>query len=527
MELKIILFFVCFLSSNVAMASFFNKAVMPGKLVLSHAKYENDCETCHDLFNKDNISKKCLSCHKKIRTDVKKGDRYHGLHPKIKNDNCILCHSDHMGRNADILMFDPLLFEHEYTNFKLKGIHKQLVCMRCHKKENKYRNTKTTCFDCHEKQDVHEQKLGKKCSNCHDNTSWEKARFDHEKTKFSLQGKHKKVPCLSCHVTQDFKNTSKDCFACHILEDVHVAIFGNKCGKCHSIKTWEKTTFNHEKDSKFKLRGMHKKVACKACHTTPTNKESKAGKERVCLSCHETEDIHVLRFGDECEDCHSEKAWGKIGFDHDRDTKYKLRHRHKYIDCEACHQAPSAGFELKKDCIACHKNRDVHREGLGKKCEECHEPKTWVYDLVFDHELTDYPLIGLHSITLCESCHLNKRYQLDNLHCYACHEKQDVHKYRLGESCESCHTPNGWRQWVFDHENTDFPLKGRHLLVQCESCHKEKIKKISQIKVSRKCISCHVDDDKHDGRYGKNCDLCHNTEEFLQLNTRFSGRDDD
>jgi len=41
------------------------------------------------------------------------------------------------------------------------------------------------------------------------------ADFDHLTTGFDLIGKHRDLPCESCHVNAIFKGTPKDCASCH------------------------------------------------------------------------------------------------------------------------------------------------------------------------------------------------------------------------------------------------------------------------------------------------------------------------
>ena len=43
-----------------------------------------------------------------------------------------------------------------------------------------------------------------KCASCHVESSWSPARFDHERTGFTLREAHARIACISCH-TQDFK----------------------------------------------------------------------------------------------------------------------------------------------------------------------------------------------------------------------------------------------------------------------------------------------------------------------------------
>ena len=87
---------------------------------------------------------------------------------------------------------DSDLFEHDLTDYPLKGGHAKTKCAKCHKKKDKYRDAPSGCIKCHKNDDVHEDRLGNKCADCHSESSWRKPRFDHDKTKFKLKGEHKR-----------------------------------------------------------------------------------------------------------------------------------------------------------------------------------------------------------------------------------------------------------------------------------------------------------------------------------------------
>ena len=53
-------------------------AVMPGKVIEGHAKYENECNNCHKRFDKDAQTNLCLDCHKKTAEDLRNRKGFHG-----------------------------------------------------------------------------------------------------------------------------------------------------------------------------------------------------------------------------------------------------------------------------------------------------------------------------------------------------------------------------------------------------------------------------------------------------------------
>jgi len=136
--------------------------------------------------------------------------------------------------------------------------------------------------------------------------------------------------------------------------------------------------------------------------------------------------------------------------------------------------------------------------------------------VLFDHDVSSFPLIGMHGVTPCEECHGRGYPSSTPSQCVECHGKDDAHKGYLGEKCEICHNPNGWRFWQFDHaKETTFPLEGAHKNLECIACHSFKGK--GRLKLSTACVECHRTRDVHDGRFGKFCQRCHGTEKFKDI----------
>src|SRR5712671_49057 len=171
--------------------------LMPGKVANAHAKYEEKCENCHDRSNRERQSALCLDCHKDVAADVSGKKGFHGGLLAIDRSQCRACHTDHLGRGADIVRMDVVAFVHDNTDFPLRAQHALVDCGSCHQTGKKYREAPTRCSDCHRKEDPHAGKLGNDCGACHTPSSWNKAEFDHGKTQFALHGKHADVPCLA------------------------------------------------------------------------------------------------------------------------------------------------------------------------------------------------------------------------------------------------------------------------------------------------------------------------------------------
>lgn len=515
-------FFLCLftivLSLN-ASADTLESVMMPGKVIQGHAKWEDDCKQCHKKFDKEGQNQLCKDCHKEVNKDVSQKKGFHG---KLKeNRNCIECHTEHKGRAAQIAPINEKTFKHAQTDFELKGAHADSTkteCKACHKPKIKYRDTPNTCNACHKKDDKHDGTLGASCENCHSEKNWKdtKEKFDHNKTKFPLEAKHIEVKCDECHKTKHFKEAETECYSCHKKDDKHKGVLGQKCANCHTAKDWKEETFDHNKDTKFDLRGKHQPLKCDACHK-PSASTLKIATS--CVSCHKKDDKHDGTLGDRCEKCHVEKSWSSTpGFDHD-DTKFPLLDKHKDAKCQSCHKN-GMKEKLPLVCSECHKKDDDakgHKGDFGTKCESCHTAKDWKQPSKFDHTRdTKFMLKDKHKDTKCTECHKGKLYgQNLKMDCYSCHKKDDDtkgHKGKFDQKCETCHVEKTWKTLIFDHDrDTKYKLLDKHKAVKCESCHKAYLYKD---KVKSTCISCHKSDDKHKGQEGDKCEDCHNSKSW-------------
>lgn len=500
------------------------RVLMPGDVIEGHAKYEQDCNSCHQRFDKNAQTRLCLDCHKDIARDVAAKTRLHG---RMEAQPCRNCHTDHKGRKADIAPVDKKKFDHGKTDFRLGGAHKEAKCDSCHVAGKKYRQAPKLCNDCHKKDDQekgHKGHLGSKCESCHGDKNWKETRFDHEKTKFPLRGgKHFDVKCKECHADKTYQQTPLTCNGCHKKDDQdkgHKGRYGTKCESCHNDKGWKELTFDHDEDTHYALRGKHRQVKCNSCHQAEKGPLYQQKLSAKCIACHKKDDQekgHKGNLGEKCESCHNERGWKNSNFDHD-DTKFPLRDKHKDAKCESCHKGgvsgPKANLKVEKECVACHKKNDDekgHKGRYGNKCETCHNARDWKPS-IFDHDKeTKYLLKGKHRDTKCDACHLPEKgniYQakLENA-CIACHKKDDKHKGQLGNKCESCHNEKRWKDAPYDHNKSRFPLTGSHAKTECKKCHQTP----AFHDTPSTCNGCHEKDDKHKGRFGTKCESCHYT----------------
>lgn len=500
-----------------AQAESVETAIMPGKVIEGHADLEGDCRKCHVRFNRGAQSGLCLDCHKEVAKDAIQKRGYHG---RLKEQECRACHTEHKGRNMNIAPLDEKTFDHRLTDFPLKGGHvgPKARCRDCHVAGKKFRDAPSDCVACHQKDDKHKGALGKSCAECHSETSWKDTRFNHSKTRFPLTGKHHDVQCKECHSDPKFKGAPTRCVACHRTDDErkgHKGRFGEKCETCHTDREWKVLRFDHDRDTRYSLKGKHRTAKCVGCHTGFLYKEKTP---TACVACHRKDDErkgHKGRFGDKCASCHVEKDWAAVIFDHDRQTKYPLRGKHVQAKCNACH----AGFlfreKLATTCVACHEKDDKHKGQEGRQCGNCHNERTWK-DTLFDHGLSRFPLLGKHTKVECKKCHLSATFKDAVTDCVACHRKDDKHKARLGTDCGQCHNARDWKAWNFDHDRrTNFRLDGGHKGIDCLACHRRPMER--KVSLAGNCASCHDDDDIHNGGFGRECGRCHVTSSFKKL----------
>lgn len=556
---------------SAAYAGSVDDILSPGQLITGHAKFDSECTKCHKKFDKAGQNTLCKDCHKEVAKDIADIKGFHGhqkvqkdckechsehkgrdakiiematdkfdhnqtgfelkgghLNEKVKckdchdpkkkfreaPSTCVACHKkDDKHKNSlgpDCVKCHEekdwkttTRFDHNKTDFKLLGKHFEVKCDKCHK-DDKFKETPKLCNSCHKKDDKHKGNFGVKCETCHVEKSWKEIIFDHTKqTKYPLLWKHHEVKCTSCHKGEISKEKLQtNCLTCHKKDDKHKGTLGPKCESCHTEKGWKEILFDHAKKTKYPLLGKHLTTSCKSCHADDYKKKLPMD----CYSCHKKDDKHKDNFGKKCESCHVERDWKEILFDHTKSTKYPLLFKHKEVKCINCHKGDIYKDKLDTKCYSCHEKDDKHKGQEGKKCETCHKEDNWT-KAKFDHALSVFPLVGKHFIVECKKCHLTKAFKDAKSDCMSCHQKDDVHKLRLGTACETCHNMRDWKIWDFDHNKTNFKLDGPHSKLGCYQCHKQPMTK--KLKVSASCGSCHASDDVHNGQYGRQCERCH------------------
>jgi len=386
--------------------------------------------------------------------------------------DCRTCHGVESWRGA-------AGFDHARSRFPLTGRHVDVACAKCHPAlpaaaaaaapdtaaagaptgagRRQWRGVACAgCADCH--QDPHAGRLGGACASCHATAGWRavsQARFDHDRTRYPLRGKHAAVPCNGCHRPDRPARGLKfaACADCHA--DRHAGQFaklagGGDCAQCHSVEGYAPSSYTVERHAAtaYPLAGAHLAVPCVGCHARPRAGAPVAEipfrfASTRCQACHQ--DPHrdeakpwIDKGG--CESCHRIEAWSSPVFDHAA-TQFPLADKHATARCSACHQplapgAPRGAVRLRgvdRACAACH--RDPHAgqfsaaAGGATACERCHATANW-RAARFDHNRdAAFRIDGAHARTLCAQCHPREgagetavtRYKPLGRDCAACH----------------------------------------------------------------------------------------------------------
>ncbi len=278
------------------------------------------------------------------------------------------------------------------------------------------------------------------------------------------------------------------------------------------------------------LSNAHAKLEadCNNCHKA----FAKQAQDDLCLGCHKPVAADIAnRMGlhgkrpnaasTTCKSCHTEHL-GRAGelvqldaktFDHNV-TDYPLTGAHQKVACASCHEAKKRFRDAAHECIDCHRKSDVHKGSLGTACAACHGTASWK-QVSFNHDQdTKFPLTGGHAKVDCASCHKGEPKAVKTpTDCAACHGgAKDPHKGSLGSECQICHSTSNWKKALFDHDQSAFPLIGKHAKVPCADCHKSQDFKATPIA----CVACHQDR-HHEGRLGIDCASCHNSVDWLKV----------
>jgi hypothetical protein len=504
--------------------------VSPGPLARAHASLDqpSQCFQCHARGG--GMTGRCLDCHTGIAAQRAAGRGLHGREARARD--CAGCHPDHAGRDFDLIRWDEGAaerFDHRRTGYVLTGRHATLECRACHQPKlqrtvatapgarrepaHRWLGLGTSCTSCHA--DPHAGRFGNDCVKCHGTQDWKRIdarRFDHDRTRYPLRGRHAAVRCESCHDPASpagKKPPFESCGSCH--QDAHagqatIAGRAADCAACHTVAGFKPSVFTvamHQRTD-YPLEGRHAAVACASCHP----KRPPAAAKGLGTAGTLMRPPHAR-----CTSCHADAHGGQLAARADRGA------------CESCHRV--SGWK----------------------------PSTFA---VADHGALALKLDGAHARTACADCHAVGRRGLPELRdadrlgsarfafklaettCTQCHH--DPHRGRFGAKgarptpggCLACHDTERWRPariTVASHEDFGYALEGAHRAVPCSGCHGELKSRpaVASLLLAvhpaplafdqsrRACTDCHGD--VHQGQFASRrdrgaCEGCHGLESW-------------
>lgn len=227
----------------------------------------------------------------------------------------------------------------------------------------------------------------------------------------------------------------------------------------------------------------------------------------------------------DCGECHNLESWqfdrNNATFDHTQ-TGFILKDAHEMTECRSCH-LDLIFNHIGINCVDCH--TDIHKNEFGMNCEDCHTQQSWEnrLEIFKEHNLTQFPLIGVHAAVECEACHINQQrneYKNTPVECKDCHsdvyssvKNPDHVANNFDKNCMECHNPDRWSPAIFNHDKTHFPLTGKHKMILCDECHSQ-----GYVNLPTDCWSCHESDfsissdpDHIQNNFSHECDICHST----------------
>jgi len=485
------------------------QVISPGELSEAHQDLTGigNCTRCHQLRSRGIDPSRCLECHGALGDRMESGEGYHG---RLEEGDCGVCHKEHLGADFALIRMDPDTFSHGSTGYVLEGAHTEVGCRECHLPERiqdpavleehsasgtldrTYLGLARLCGSCHHVDDPHEgQFTGQDCGECHEQDIWEgAAEFDHDRSAYPLEGRHREVECGGCHIVEQPEEgpgsirykplEARDCSSCH--DDAHQGRMPGRCATCHSPSDWGQVdrravevVFDHS-TTEFPLVGAHARAGCSECHSPGRVPDSEihltflegAGRggypEPVftsCGSCHV--DAHQGVFDQPaCDGCHTSESWVPPDYSlarHRMERRFPLSGAHAVTPCSACHETREGGvrslvfrFEAPDICRVCHSADDPHGEAFRVEgCDLCHGDADFQMGS-FEHERLEQA--GWRGF------------------CTDCHEDVDPHGDQFPDrDCSRCHETDGFDIPDFDHSGTRFPLEGAHEQVTCFGCH--------------------------------------------------------
>jgi hypothetical protein len=230
---------------------------------LADRAHRGRCEACHSVegflparFTLDDHARTsfalegahravpCDACHKAAPVERLRAARVavapaaRGMTEQLRfpSTTCTACHEDPHGGTATggggcggchtPTGWSAVSMDHaRATGFALLGRHARISCRSCHRPAGgtapRFGAAPRACTGCHE--DAHRGQLARDgrtdCAWCHEPEAWDRVRFDHDATRFRLEGAHARAACARCHRDAAgalrFRGLPVACAGCH------------------------------------------------------------------------------------------------------------------------------------------------------------------------------------------------------------------------------------------------------------------------------------------------------------------------
>jgi len=280
------------------------------------------------------------------------------------------------------------------------------------------------------------------------------------------------------------QNNPKFCVACHLMQPAFdswalSAHKGLNCHDCHHLTMIEQNmllvSFVAKRPTSVPVRHGTIIVSskfCLDCHVKGNEKRGKAPmiKDSPFHTKHIAEKL-------ECTQCHGEVGPDKQGV-------------HRFLPTE-------------KFCTKCHKDREVHGNGMGalaclnchtdrttnlkpgrKKCLFCHSADDAIRKQLVEDGTMDVKNFTPDAATIKKAIKIsfNEKSPMQ-FYCYECHKPHTAGKVRpKSEDCIRCHDKI---RSIGKHEiHLGMDMK-------CKDCHKPHVWKVTDASAKKDCVKCH------------------------------------